>query len=52
MKRQTGSYRTLSTAGETFRAFVPDPLPPSPPLALGSEHFDLMERANRALGAN
>ena len=50
MKRQTGSYRTLSTAGEAFRAFVPDPLPPSPPLALGSEHFDLMERANRALG--
>ena len=28
----TGQYRTVSTAGESVRAFVPAPLPPSPPL--------------------
>lgn len=37
-------------AGESVRAYVPAPLPPNPPLALGSEHHDLLERANRALG--
>ena len=37
-------------AGESVRAYVPAPLPPNPPLALDSEHHDLLERANRALG--
>ena len=50
MKRQTGVYRSCSTAGETYRVYVPDPLPPAPPLELDSEHHDLMEKANRALG--
>lgn len=50
MKRQTGVYRTCSTAGESYRVYLPDPLPPSPPLDLDSEHHDLMEKANRALG--
>lgn len=27
-----GQYRIVSTAGEAFRAFVPAPLPPAPPL--------------------
>lgn len=40
-----------STAGESFAAFVPNPLPPaSPALELGAEHFDRLERASRALG--
>lgn len=50
MKRQTGTYRECSTAGEKYRAFLPEPLPPSPPLRLDEEHHDLMEKANRALG--
>ena len=50
MKRQTGTYRECSTAGESYRAFLPAPLPPSPPLRLDEEHHDLMEKANRALG--
>jgi Fic family protein len=32
------------------RAFIPDPLPPSPELDLTSDDHDLMERSNRALG--
>jgi Fic family protein len=46
----TGVYITCSTAGEQFQAFVPAPLPPDPPIQLGEEEYDLMERANRALG--
>lgn len=33
-----------------MRAFVPNPLPPEPPLKLSPDLYDLMERANRALG--
>jgi Fic family protein len=46
----TGTYITCSTAGERFQAFVPAPLPPDPPLKLGDKDYDLMEKANRALG--
>jgi len=31
-RRTTGRYQTVSTASERFRAFVPAPLPPKPPL--------------------
>ncbi|MEL7362803.1 MAG: Fic family protein [Bacteroidota bacterium] len=44
----TGTYRSLTVGGETVRAFIPDPLPPV--LDLGQADYDLMERANRALG--
>ena len=46
--KATGVYRTTTIGGETVRAFVPHPLPPK--LDLGHEDYDLMERANRALG--
>ena len=48
--RPTGTYVTSSTAGESFRAFVPNPLPPDPLLHLEDEDHDLTEKANRALG--
>src|SRR5208283_3109167 len=50
MKRKTGTYRVCSTAGETFKAYIPEPLPPAPPLKLTGQHHDLLEKANRALG--
>lgn len=50
MKRKTGNYRICSTAGETCKAYIPEPLPPAPPLKLTGEHHDLLEKANRALG--
>jgi Fic family protein len=49
-KRTTGIYLTSSVAGESVKTFVPNPLPPRPPLELGQEHLDLLEKANRALG--
>ena len=33
-----------------MRAFVPSPLPPDPPLDIGPELHDLLEKANRGLG--
>lgn len=34
-RTNTGHYRVSTTLGEAVRAFVPDPLPPQPPLDLG-----------------
>lgn len=50
MRRRTGTYRTVATAGEGFRAFVPRPLPPAPPLRLDGSLPVRLERAHLALG--
>ena len=50
MKRSTGSYIRIGAGDEAFEAFVPEPLPPDPPLQLTTKDHDLLERANRALG--
>ncbi|MCY7376515.1 MAG: hypothetical protein LH472_11160, partial [Pyrinomonadaceae bacterium] len=47
---RAGFLVNCSTAGESFQAFVPNALPPAPSLDLNGEHFDRLERANRALG--
>lgn len=49
VRRQTGAYETSTTAGETVRAFIPNPLPPDPPVKIGRFHL-LLDRANQALG--
>src|SRR5256885_17125784 len=52
MKRGlTGHYVPLpSAAGEKARAFVPDVLPPSPPLEIDMEIQELIQSAMLALG--
>ncbi len=47
---KTGSYEISSIAGEEVRAFIPNPLPPDPPLALPASQQRLLERAHVALG--
>lgn len=47
---KTGRYVTASTAGESFEAFIPAPLPTLSSLELKTVHFELMEKANWALG--
>ena len=47
---RAGFLVNCSTAGEPFAAFMPNALPPTPPLNLSGEHFERLERANRALG--
>jgi len=51
MKRsKTGEYKTISTVGEQVQAFVPDALPPSPPLKIDGKDQDLIDNALLALG--
>lgn len=50
MKRETGEYVTRTVAGERYRAYLPAPLPPDPPLVLGTGLLQAMDQANRALG--
>ena len=51
MKRGlTGRFETSAAGGEAVRAFVPQPLPPKPGLAVGHELQILLERAVLALG--
>ena len=46
----TGRYETTAVGGEGIEAFVPAPLPPSPPLARDGRLQQLLERAHLALG--
>ena len=44
--KATGTYIKTRTEGESFNAFLPNPLPPDPPLRLEERDHDLIERAN------
>ncbi len=51
MKRgASGTYDSATVAGEQVRAFVPDPLPPMPPLDVTGQRQLLLERALLAGG--
>lgn len=50
MARVTGTYSIQSVGGERYRSFIPKPLPPVRDLQLTQDDFDLMEKANRAVG--
>ena len=50
MENRAGRYVRSTTTGESVRAFIPAPLPPDPEIEFASEDYELMERANRALG--
>jgi len=46
----TGHYEVTEAGGETVRAFIPNPLPPHPPLEMTAQRQQLLERATLALG--
>lgn len=50
MDRAAGTYVQGSMAGNVYRAFVPAPLPPQPPLQFDGALIAQLERANQALG--
>ncbi len=51
MKRgETGRYEVSTTGGEAVRAFVPAPLPPTPPIVLDGHLQELLEQAVLAIG--
>ena len=49
-RKQIGRHVEDSTGGEPVRAFVPDPLPPVPPLQLGGRLQTSLEAASIAVG--
>ncbi|TAN78457.1 MAG: Fic family protein [Magnetospirillum sp.] len=44
-----GTHVVVTTGGESYRAFVPPPLPPIPPIELGPL-YPLLDRATQSLG--
>lgn len=46
----TGTYETSTTAGEAVRAFIPNSLPPQPPLSLSAPLLSRLEQAVVACG--
>lgn len=46
--RETGAYISCSVSGENYKAFVPAPLPPEPPLDM-SHLSKLLADASAAL---
>jgi cell filamentation protein, protein adenylyltransferase len=49
-RRRTGKYVAVPTQGEPYRAFVPDPLPPVPPLSIDESLRGKLDSALLALG--
>lgn len=45
-----GHYKTISTVGESVKAFIPTPLPPIPPIEWTSELREKFDQAHLALG--
>ena len=50
MQRQNGEYVTSTAGGEQYQAYIPAPLPPSPPIEMSGDLFESLEKANHALG--
>ncbi len=47
---RAGKWRQIKTGDETYKVFIPSPLPPRPPIQFDDKLQGLLERANRALG--
>jgi len=49
IRARTGEYRTITTTGEKIQAFVPDDLPPQPPIEWSSSLRKAHDRALASL---
>lgn len=49
-RAQPGRYTTTNVGGERVRAFIPNPLPPEPPLQISGDLGQRLSRAHIALG--
>ncbi len=50
MKNRAGEYRTNLTGGLQYKSFLPNQLPPSPPIELDEETINLLSKASRSIG--
>lgn len=49
LKERAGRYQKTSVAGENYATYIPNPLPPEPPLQM-DKIYPLLEKASVALG--
>ena len=49
-RKRAGHYITVPAPAEPYKAFIPDPLPPRPPLVINPRMRDNMDQALLALG--
>jgi Fic family protein len=49
-REKTGEYVLISTVGEKVQAFIPQPLPPSPPLNISGDLRNVLDAAHLAVG--
>ena len=49
-RKETGRYQITNYSGEEVRAYIPAPLPPSPPVAIDGPLQQSLEAASLALG--
>lgn len=47
---RAGTFREVRTGDETYRTFLPKPLPPDPPIEIDGEIAGLLDQASRAVG--
>jgi len=47
---RTGTYEQQLSGELTYKAFIPKPLPPDPPILFNPELLNLLSRADRAIG--
>ncbi len=50
LTNRAGRWEKSGTGPESYRLFIPHPLPPDPPVRYDEALQELEERANRALG--
>lgn len=50
MKNRAGEYRINLTGELQYKSFVPNPLPPNPPIKIDEEMANLLAKANRNIG--
>lgn len=48
--RKTGEYRDVLNGSDSYRSFIPKPLPPNPEIEFDVELDILVDKANRSLG--
>ena len=49
MNNRAGRYKTNLSGVMAYRSFVPNPLPPAPPVELTEDTVDLLVKANSQL---
>lgn len=50
MNDRAGEYKTVLTGEFEYKAFLPKPLPPNPPILFDDEIANLLSKANRSIG--